>query len=183
MVLKPLISWYRRYHQQLRHFIFHNILHVDDPPHSLALGLAIGVFLAFTPTVGIQMVLAGIITWILGANKAVSVTVVWISNPATLVPIYWSGYRVGCLMLGIEPEGAEWWGELTTPPTGWWNAVKFYWVEFLEISKPLWLGSFVVGGVFGLLTYYGSFHLIRGYRARRDALPDKQEAADTENQE
>ena len=95
MVLKPLISWYRRYHQQLRHFIFHNILHVDDPPHSLALGLAIGVFLAFTPTVGIQMVLAGIITWILGANKAVSVTVVWISNPATLVPIYWSGYRVG----------------------------------------------------------------------------------------
>ena len=32
MVLTPLISWYRRYHQQLSHFIYHNILVANALP-------------------------------------------------------------------------------------------------------------------------------------------------------
>jgi uncharacterized protein (DUF2062 family) len=46
------------------------------------------VFVAFTPTVGIQVIVL-FLTWLLCANKAISLPIVWLSNPATIVPIYW----------------------------------------------------------------------------------------------
>ena len=113
MVLRFLRSWYRRHRQQLRQFVYHNLLHADDPPHPLALGVAVGMFVAFTPTVGVQMVLAGFLSWLLRANKAVSIAVVWISNPGTMVPIYWYCYRIGCAILALDPIGRPWWAKLS----------------------------------------------------------------------
>lgn len=49
---------------------------------------AVGMLVAFTPTTGVQMVIAGFLSWLLRANKATSVAVVWISNPITMVPMY-----------------------------------------------------------------------------------------------
>ena len=129
--------------------------------------MAIGVLVAFTPTIGFQIVIAGFLSWLLGANKAVSVAMVWISNPGTMLPIYWYCYGVGCAILMLEPIGREWWSELRTPPRGWWRAVTFYWSRFIEIAGPLWLGGFVVGMVCASATYYAIYHLIRYYRSRR----------------
>ena len=47
----------RKIIRQIEHFIVYRILHADDTPHRLALGIALGVFVAWTPTVGLQMVL------------------------------------------------------------------------------------------------------------------------------
>ena len=88
---------FRLYLHRARKFIYHNVLHADDPPHRLALGAAIGVFVAFTPTVGLQMMLTVSLAWLLRANKVIGLPVVWISNPATLVPIYYSCYVVQTL--------------------------------------------------------------------------------------
>lgn len=159
-------SWFRRFRAKVRRLIYHDILHADDPPHNLALGVGLGLFVAFTPTVGIQMLIAGFLSWLLRANKAVSMAMVWISNPATLVPIYWYSYRIGCLILAVEPIGWEWWQELTTPPDRWWPAVKFYWTRFVEVAGPLWLGGCLVGIVVGCAMYNVTYHLIRLYRAQ-----------------
>ena len=167
MALHFFRSWYRRHRQQLRQFVYHNLLHADDPPHPLALGLAVGMFVAFTPTVGVQMLFAGFLSWLLRANKAVSVAVVWISNPGTMLPIYWYCYRIGCAILALDPIGRPWWAELATPPHGWWSAVTFYWSRFVEIAGPLWLGSFVVGSICAYVTYYAAYHAIRYYRLQR----------------
>ena len=167
MVLRFFRSSYRRHQLQLRHFVYHSLLHADDPPRPLALGMAIGMFVAFTPTFGVQMVLAGFLCWLLRANKAVGIAVVWISNPGTMLPIYWYCYRIGCAVLALDPIGSPWWTELATPPDGWWPAVKFYWSRFIEIAGPLWLGSLVVGAVCAYVTYYVVLHMIRYYRSRR----------------
>lgn len=159
-------SWYGRHRRQLRRFVYHNLLHADDPPHKLALGMAVGIFVALTPTVGIQMVIAGFLSWMLRANKAVSVAVVWISNPGTMVPIYWYCYRIGCAVLGIDPIGYSWWSGLTAPPRGWWPAVQFYWSCFVEVAGPLWLGSFIAGGILAYITYYAVYRVIQQYRVR-----------------
>jgi len=142
------------------------LLHADDPPHPLALGMAVGMFVAFTPTVGVQMLIAGFLSWLLGANKALSVAVVWISNPGTMLPIYWYCYGVGCAILALEPIDRAWWGNLTTPPPGWWPAVTFYWSRFVEIAGPLWLGGCVVGLVCASTTYYLVYRSIQYYRTK-----------------
>ena len=157
----------QQYWLQLRQFIVERLLHADDPPHRLALGMAVGVFIAFTPTVGFQMMLAVFLAWLLGANKVVAAAVVWISNPATLVPIYYTCFVVGRSILGYEPMGQEWWGELSNPPSGWWPAVQFYWSRFLEIATPLWAGGALVGLLLAYPSYYVVYHLVRWYRLRR----------------
>jgi uncharacterized protein len=172
-------SRWRQYATWTREFITHRVLHADDPPHRLALGVAIGVFVTFTPTVGFQMVIAVFLAWWLRANKAVGVPVVWISNPATFVPIYYSCYWVGRHILGKNGIGRAWWAELTRPPEGWWPAVTFYWSRFTEIAWPLWIGGFIVGGACEVVSYYLVYHLIRAYRLRRwgQLLPPSATAA------
>lgn len=167
MVNRTIRGWYQRHRRAANRFLYHSLLHADDPPHRLAMGMAIGIFVAFTPTVGIQMVIAGFLSWLVRANKAVSMAVVWLSNPATMVPIYWYCYHIGCAILTLEPISREWWAGLADPPAEWLPAVSFYWSRLLQIAGPLWLGGTVVGLVCGYATYYVIYHLIFQYRLRR----------------
>lgn len=153
--------------RRVRRFVIHSLLHADDPPHRLALGIAIAMFVTFTPTIGLQMVLAVCLAWLLRANKVVGIPIVWISNPATAVPIFYLCYRVGRTILGTAGVGAAWWAELMHPPSGWWEHVSFFWHRFMEIAAPLWVGSLVVALVIGYLSYYVSYYAIYGYRMRR----------------
>ena len=157
----------RKQIRRIRRLVVFGVLHADDPPHRLALGAAIGIFVTFTPTVGFQMVLAVFLSWLLGANKAVGVPIVWISNPATLAPIFYPCYVIGRSLLGRETIGAAWWNALAHPPAGWLPAVGFYWNRLLEIAAPLWLGCLVVAIATSVPTYYASYYLIRIYRLRR----------------
>ena len=167
MVTRRLRIGIRYRIRQVRRFIVHNILHADDPPHRLALGLAIGAFVAFTPTLGLQMVLAGMLSWLLRANKVVSVAAVWVSNPATIVPIYGSAYYVGCWVLRQTPGDREWLTGLLHPPEGWLQATRFYWEQMASIARPMWVGGILVGLVCGYVMYVVAERTISWYRARR----------------
>ena len=157
----------RIYISKLRQFVYHNILHADDPPHRIALGLAIGVFVAMTPTIGIQMVIAVFLCWLLRANKLLGVAVVWLSNPATALPIFFMNYAVGNTILRREWVRQGYWKALRNPPPEWWNTIKFYWSEFLHIAAPLWLGSLLIGFLVGYITYYVVYFVVRAYRLKR----------------
>lgn len=158
---------YRLLLRRVRRYIYHNVLHADDPPHRLALGAAIGMFVTFTPTVGFQMMINVFLAWLLRANKAIGLPIVWISNPATIVPLYYTCYVLGRVMLNWEPVSELWWHQLAQPPAGWWSAVAFYWSRLIEIAAPLWLGSVVIGLLLAYPTYYILYWVIRAYRLRR----------------
>ncbi|MCA9145369.1 MAG: DUF2062 domain-containing protein [Planctomycetales bacterium] len=167
MIARQVKGRFRYAWRKARHFVLHSVLHTDDPPGRLALGAAIGVFFAFTPTFGIQMLLVVFAAWLLRANKAVGLPVVWISNPATMMLIYYPCYVVGCTILGRESIDSRWWTDLSTPPTGWWPAIKFYWSHLMEVATPLWLGCLIAATILAILTYYFTYHLICAYRLRR----------------
>ncbi len=156
-----------------RRFVIRKVLHADDPPHRLALGIAIAVFFAFTPTIGFQTVLAVACAWLLGANKAVGVPVVWISNPATFVPIYYPCYRLGLWLLELPAKRRTWWRELAHPPEGWWEGIEFYWGRMAEIWMPLWLGCLIVATVAGIASYFITRGLIVAYRRARETIGPK----------
>jgi uncharacterized protein (DUF2062 family) len=133
----------------------------------LALGVAIGVFVTFTPTVGLQMMIVVFLAWLFGANKVVGLPITWITNPATIMPIFYTCYRIGRTILGRPGVEARWWVQLTARPDDWWPRVKFYWEHFMEIAAPLWLGCLVVSMLLGYASYYISYYAIAGYRMRR----------------
>ena len=124
-----------RFYVKSRRFVFHNMLHCDDPPHRIALGVAIGMFFTLTPFIGVQMVLVVGAAWLLRANKVVGIPLVWISNPATFVPIFYPCYVIGRTLLGRPGVGAQWWKQLTAPPAGFTEATQFYWGRVMEILR------------------------------------------------
>ena len=166
-MIRHLMLRFRMFQRRLRQFVIHNVLHADDPPHRLALGIAIGVFVAFTPTIGFQMVLAVFLAWLLGANKIIGAALVWISNPATIVPIYYPCYVVGRFICDSGGVSFRWWRELGSPPEGWWDGVVFYWNRFTEIAVPLWVGCLLVAINLGYLSYRASLSAICIYRMKR----------------
>jgi hypothetical protein len=132
----------------------------------MALGCAIGVFVTFLPIVGFQMVVVVLLASFLRANKVVGLPIVWISNPATLVPIFYGCYVVGRRILGHAAIGSHWWMELRSPPEGWWESTWFYYSRIMDIAWPLWTGCLVVGAAAAIPAYAVAYGLVSYLRAR-----------------
>ena len=172
--MKIVSDKFKLYWKRAKDFCVYRVLHADDPPHRLALGIAVGMFVTFTPLIGFQMMLSVFLAWLLRANKLVGVPLVWISNPFTIIPIYYPCYQLGCKILG-EPVVNEQWHQLGTewkelmgnPATTWRLKVEFWWEGLMDFIGPLCLGCLVVASVAGLLSYYISLYAIRSYRLRR----------------
>lgn len=163
------------YMAQTRYYCVHKVLHADDPPHKLALGIAIGVFVAFLPLIGIQMALSLALAWMCGANKAVGVPLVWISNPLTAVPIYYPGYWLGCRLL--NKATIDRWSDLLAFDGGWLSILQQLSSRFSDIVAPLLLGSLIIAIPIGLASYFVSLIGIKYYRLRRwgQLLPPRPE--------
>ena len=114
-----------------------NIWHLTR--HSVASGTFIGLFLAFVPLPS-QMVLAAAMAVLFRANLAISIALVWITNPLTIAPIFFMAYKVGTVFVGGSPEQFDF-------------EVSWAWVanELAYIWQPLLLGCFLCGMFFGLL--------------------------------
>lgn len=179
---------YRYVWQRLKDFIVHKVFRLDDTPHRIALGVAIGFFVTWTPTISIQMALVVALAALLKANKLVGVPFVWISNPLTIVPIYGPNYFIGSKLLG----GRYTWSAFTAAvqsamdaqanlpdPVGWlghishWGQVMGEWMRALwPIFPPLWLGSVIVALLMGFVTYMATYYGVVAYRRHHGLRPD-----------
>src|ERR1041385_7304206 len=80
---------------------FRRLLALDDPPERTALAFSIGVFIAFSPLLGLHTLLATLIAFLFRFNKLAIYTGTFINNPfLTLVPIIIVSYAVGAMVLG-----------------------------------------------------------------------------------
>jgi uncharacterized protein (DUF2062 family) len=150
--------------------LLQHVIHADDPPHRLALGCAVGIFVMFTPTLGIQSLLVVAIAWALRANKIIGLPVLWISNPATVAPIYGVCYLVGARILGLRQPAAEAWKQLETSATAVAAPpLKFWWNRIVDLAAPLWVGGIVVGLLASIPTYYLVLWGIQVHRKRNRA--------------
>ncbi|WP_432798399.1 DUF2062 domain-containing protein [Poriferisphaera sp. WC338] len=77
---------------------FRRLVKLRATPHDVAMGSSIGVFVAFTPTIGLQMVIAGVLATLMRTSRPAAIIPVWISNPVTMGPIFAITYWVGKLV-------------------------------------------------------------------------------------
>ena len=165
--------------KSVERFVVHRILHIDDTPHRLALGLALGIFVAWTPTIGVQMVLVVLLATAFKANTRVGIPLVWISNPLTLALIYYPNYLLGRWLLGFFNIGSEAdydYGQLKARliellgdgsflrhffEAGFWHNLGQL---LLSIGLDLWVGSVIIGLFLGIICYMGSYRFVLWYR-------------------
>ncbi len=157
---------------KIERFLIYRVLHVDDTPHRIALGLAIGIFVTWTPTMPCQMILVVALSTLFGGNKLVGVPFVWISNLATMGPIYWFNGYVGSLITGKDITG--WWGAIVDSlhlRDTWWQRLQAFWEAFFEYFWELAIGSIIMGLILGGITYFVTYRTVRGYRRFRQHHP------------
>jgi uncharacterized protein (DUF2062 family) len=152
--------------------VISRILHINDTPHAIALGTAIGMFLAMTPTVGIQIILAATICTVIRANRVAAVIMVFISNPLTMVPIYWLSYGLGAAITGdvmvSHQDFAAIWQHIRD--AGMIGGIREALVVLTgEIFVPMLIGGSLLGLVFAVPLYPVTKRAARGHRRRREA--------------
>ena len=171
------------YSRKWRKFLIHNVLHADDTPHRIALGVGLATLVAFLPLIGVQTVLAVALAAMFRANKVVCIPVVWITNPVTLWPIYGACFALGRFLLPASFGGAEqaetlrqlserggiseiftlaFWGNLFT-----WAA---------SLGAEMWVGCAVVGIVGGIVAYFVSRWAVVAYREKHKHLIARRKA-------
>lgn len=148
-------------HKYLRHLgaLLHdeNLWHMNR--RSVSGGVAAGLFWAMIP-IPIQMVIAALSAIVFRVNLPISVALVWITNPLTIPPVFYTNYLVGTWLLGAPPHVGEFQLSLE------WIAA-----ELNLIWKPLLLGSFVTGAVLAITGYscmrlYWRWYVLRRFRTR-----------------
>jgi hypothetical protein len=156
---------------RLKQFLAHRVLHVDDTPHRIALGVAIGVFAAWMPAMGLQVLVVLALATLLRANKLVGLPFVWISNPLTFVPVYLPSYLLGSYLLGSRLSMHDFRTAITRAMSGsgtWWGHIQAWWQAVAPFLAPLWVGSILVGLVLGAIAYALVYYLVATIRRRRD---------------
>ncbi len=91
-----------RIHRILGDRIFtQEIWHIDR--FTISGGLALGLFIAFTPTIPFQMIISALCAIWLRVNLPVALAACWVTNPLTIFPVYRIAYRLGYWLLGNLP--------------------------------------------------------------------------------
>lgn len=155
------------------------LLAIDDPPERTALAFSIGVFIAFSPFLGLHTIMATILAFAFRFNKIAIYTGTFVNNPLfTLVPIILASYGVGAFLMGrpLTPpaEGLE----LLKHPqlfTGqWWRRL---FGQSWEVLLPYTLGGMLLSVVCSLAAYPLTLRFLRARRSSKDeASPTPEDA-------
>jgi len=153
---------------------FRRLLAIDDPPERTALAFSIGVFIAFSPFLGLHTILATLIAFLFRLNKVAIYTGTFVNNPFfTLVPIIIASYTVGAFVLGrplkMPDEGLE---LLKNPHILTACYYHRIFVESWNVVWPFTVGGIVLSVVCSLLAYPLTLRALRAYRAAKQHLTD-----------
>jgi uncharacterized protein (DUF2062 family) len=148
---------------------FRRLLAIDDPPERTALAFSIGVFIAFSPFLGLHTILATLIAFAFRFNKLAIYTGTFLNNPPlTLVPIIVASYAVGALLMGrplrIPEEGVQ---LLKSPHLLTGEYYRKLFVESWNLVEPFAIGGMILSVVCSLIAYPLTLRALRRVRGRK----------------
>lgn len=136
-----------------------SLFRLNDTPHRLAAAFALGVFIAFSPTIGIHTVSCLLLAWVFRLSKFVVITAGFINNPWTIVPMYGFCLWIGMKITGVTATAHIAWNDLSLG-----NA-------YMILRPYLWpfvAGTLVTGAVASVVSYGVVYWAIIRYRKQKE---------------
>lgn len=128
--------------------ILRALLLSNATPREVSEGFAIGTFIAFTPTLGFHTWIALGLATLLKKNKIATLIGAYLTNPITVIPVFYFNFRLGEYLIGRD------------------QAMAFNHEILLNIAQlgsniliPLWIGSLAVAIPTTVVSYYLSLKL------------------------
>ncbi|MFO7751870.1 MAG: DUF2062 domain-containing protein [Desulfobacteraceae bacterium] len=139
---------------------------LQGDPHSVALGMAIGVFVGVTPTIPLHTVIAVAMAYILKCSKPAAALGVWVCNPFTVVFFYFASYKAGVALFGetlTDADTVRAFVENIEKDIGIHDRIVYF-AEFIRTRLKLFFimlaGGFVLGIPAGVISYFLTKDLI-----------------------
>ena len=132
-------------------------LEIRGHPREVALGLALGLFVAMTPTMGFQMAISVCLATFFKWNKISAGLGVWVTNPLTAPFIYPVCYYLGSRIYSVPKS--------QTVVAG--HDVKIFYtllVKAPELFIALTIGGVIIGLPLAIAGYYFAYSAICRYQ-------------------
>jgi len=163
----PRRSWARSFQ-----YVSKRILRLTASPHSVAAGVAAGVFASFTPFMGFHFLIAFGLAYLLAGNFLAAGLGTFVGNPLTFPFIWASTYATGRFIL-LGATSSE-------PPTrvaemgtggvfshGVFGAMEKIADLWNPVLKPMTVGGVPLGIVAAVFFYFATRSMAVGFRAAR----------------
>jgi len=137
---------------------------LQGDPQYVATGMAIGVFVAVTPTIPFHTAIALALAFIFKGSKAAAVIGVWFSNPLTIPVLYYGSYKIGKLLLrGPVPYDIH------------FESISELLDLGLDVTLAMLVGGALLGIIPAVIAYFVTFRVV--IRLRERAQQRAQESA------
>ncbi len=154
-------------------FFWRQVLQLRATPHEVALGLAIGVFTACTPFLGIQTILACALAFVFRVSMPAAVLGTFVGNPLSWPAIWSASYVSGALLLGQDPTYAA--NHLTDTANALGASLMAPSAEALDtvvdnlspFAGPMVVGGLLVGLIAAIFSYYPTRRAVRVFQRHR----------------
>ena len=148
------------------------LLALDDPPERTALAFSVGVFIAFSPFLGLHTIMATVLALVFRFNKVAIYSGTFVNNPfLTLVPIILASYAVGAFLLGrplsLPAGGIELLREQHLLTADYWRAL---FDQFWGLLLPFALGGMLLSVVCSLAAYPVTLKILRANQRRKSGI-------------
>ncbi len=161
-------------------YIWHRLRRLPDPPHRIARGVFAGTFVNFPPILGVQMISAASLAWLMRGNIIAALLATFLSNPVTTPVIAYVSLETGYWLLGMPQNvnlsnvldaftGAtsDLWFNVKAafgPEKAHWGGLYVFWKQ---IYLPYLVGSILPGIATSLVCYWLTIPVLTAYQALR----------------
>src|SRR3982750_2658158 len=147
------------------------LLAIDDPPERTALAFSVGIFIAFSPLLGLHTILATLVAFLFRFNKIAIFAGTFVNNPfLTLVPIILASYAMGAIVLGLPLALPRESMALLRHPhlfTGEW------WERFFESGRRVLLPFFIGGMMLSVVCSLAAYPLTLRFLRAKQIIKEK----------
>jgi uncharacterized protein (DUF2062 family) len=136
------------------------LMNVPGQINDVAIGFAIGVFIAFSPWVGFHTILAFLIVLALRKSVAAGILGTLVMNPVTGPFIYTLEFELGKRVLHYRRA------RIPSDFTFEVSTLHSFWHTGMRILLPITVGSVIIGAAAAVIAYFLLRRSLQAYRAK-----------------
>jgi uncharacterized protein (DUF2062 family) len=154
---QPFRGTFDSWRQRLK-TLYLRIRSLQGDPHYVAMGMAVGVFVAFTPTIPFHTILTIALAFVFKCSKPAALIGSWLNNPLTFPAFYYGSYKLGVVMLGHA-----------VPMNLKYDDIKAIMTLGGDVAVAMIAGGALLGILPAVGAYFLTLHLFRRIRMHRSS--------------
>ncbi len=158
-----------RAHPSAFRVLARKLLHIEDTPERTALAFSMGIFLGFSPFLGLHTLAGLAVAFLFKLNRVAILLGVWSNTPWWIIPYYTVATWVGAQVIKFRidwdtlKDMFRWGRDQGFLSSDFWSRIASQWGLLLSFL----IGSLILAALLALVAYPLSLKWIRFYRSQK----------------